>query len=786
LYRDIIRTSVEGEVLSDEYLTSQPSMMQIIRELESINDSYANDLSNIHRSRTFRVYRRLITSASSLKSSYSSLVNPARYKFALRRIWAKIEGGAYQKVSPATPVMIARKRIRVLCIGDGPIASTKLTFDYSIVPAVSSVRGEVKITYGDRSLETVSRDFDIVFVMRLVSASAVKYVEDLSAYKIPVVYLIDDDFELIDEKYPLGAHYISIGAHGNVRKIMNTAKASVFWSEELRKKFESECNEAFTFNAIANLELMDRIGSVGTARDGGLVIGYAGSQTHAKDLLLLKDVILKALSAHPHVRFETIGQNVEWLNGHPQYNHIPPVDNLEGFYQLMLSRRWDIGLAPLVDTKFNRSKTDNKYREYSAARIPGVYSKIPPFDWAVKHGETGFLAEGASEWYDCLAQLIENADLRARISYAARRDVEARCSTPAVARQFVDLIQKYVAPVRVLAVGATHLPTFCIDINGPFSLLERQGRCVLRSRDIAEVSEADITWADVVVIVRAFEPDALGVAMAARKARKWVIYSLDDNWFEFPKNDTSLAKHINSEVNQASLVSMVKTANLVKATTNEIKNSIIIHNKNCVVRAYGFDFELAPDRPTPRDCDYITIGYFGTVGRDDQFDIAIEALRNLQSVRSDIRLEFLGFNPKRAGELENVTNISFLKDYRASIELLRSREWDIGLSPLDDNIFNRSKLPTKFRDYAAIGAAGIYSRIESYSSVVRNGKTGLLVGNTVREWTDALIGMCENKQLRENIAREAYREVRISLSAERAAEEWYSLFRDIGVAGEKV
>lgn len=81
---------------------------------------------------------------------------------------------------------------------------------------------------------------------------------------------------------------------------------------------------------------------------------------------------------------------------------------------------FDIGLAPLEDTIFTRSKSYIKALEYSALGIPVIASDVGPYREFVDDGVTGFLVRRESEWIDRIRLLVEDADLRERMGAAAR------------------------------------------------------------------------------------------------------------------------------------------------------------------------------------------------------------------------------------------------------------------------------------------------------------------------------------------------------------------------------
>jgi glycosyltransferase involved in cell wall biosynthesis len=88
--------------------------------------------------------------------------------------------------------------------------------------------------------------------------------------------------------------------------------------------------------------------------------------------------------------------------------------------RILKGSEWDIGLAPLKDSMFNYCKTNNKFREYAACLIPGIYSISPPYVEHIVHGQTGYLVENTEEaWFQGLCAMIDNAVLRETIRIQA-------------------------------------------------------------------------------------------------------------------------------------------------------------------------------------------------------------------------------------------------------------------------------------------------------------------------------------------------------------------------------
>jgi hypothetical protein len=74
---------------------------------------------------------------------------------------------------------------------------------------------------------------------------------------------------------------------------------------------------------------------------------------------------------------------------------------------------WDIAIAPLKNTPFNRTKSDIKFLDYCAIGAAGIYSDMPPYHDSVHHLETGYLAKNNPDaWVNALELLITDGDLR--------------------------------------------------------------------------------------------------------------------------------------------------------------------------------------------------------------------------------------------------------------------------------------------------------------------------------------------------------------------------------------
>jgi glycosyltransferase involved in cell wall biosynthesis len=161
-----------------------------------------------------------------------------------------------------------------------------------------------------------------------------------------------------------------------------------------------------------------------------IVIGWYGGASHFDDLMILNDVIPAILSKYPQARFYWCGmvpQHKVWKKlikkYHRRLQYIQWNEDVLEWEKHFATFGFDISLAPLVDTPFNRGKSNIKWMESSMLKIPVVASNVGPYQ-CIKHGKTGFLASTTQEWVDSISKLVESSKLREEIAGNAYTEVK--------------------------------------------------------------------------------------------------------------------------------------------------------------------------------------------------------------------------------------------------------------------------------------------------------------------------------------------------------------------------
>lgn len=163
---------------------------------------------------------------------------------------------------------------------------------------------------------------------------------------------------------------------------------------------------------------------------GQTVIGWQGSTTHETDFMAAAPALATMVERYPQVHIRLFGSVPKAIQ-----ERVPPERRsyvkgvpFEAYPGTLRLLNFDIGIAPLTPCRFNDSKSNLKWLEYSALRVPCVASKVYPYATSIRQGETGFVADSQREWETYLSQLIEDSMLRKRIADAAFDDVWTRFS----------------------------------------------------------------------------------------------------------------------------------------------------------------------------------------------------------------------------------------------------------------------------------------------------------------------------------------------------------------------
>jgi glycosyltransferase involved in cell wall biosynthesis len=264
---------------------------------------------------------------------------------------------------------------------------------------------------------------------------------------IPVVFTWDDDFLVFPDS--LGAisdYYRSPAIVAGLHEVLSTAdlvKASTARLAERSSAFTNRILQApygFDFAQVRGV-------SQRREPSDEVVIGFFGSVSHVGALGMIVGALDRVREAAPNVRFEFFGPRSKELEELGNVTFIPYSSSSTESLRTLAERSWDIGLAPLQDSEFNRAKLPTKYRDYGACHIAGVYSRLDPFESVVTDHVTGMLVGYDQDaWFEAIMALVNDPELRRSVAAAAhahvRSDLSLECAVDAWRGVFESLVPR--------------------------------------------------------------------------------------------------------------------------------------------------------------------------------------------------------------------------------------------------------------------------------------------------------------------------------------------------------
>jgi len=248
-----------------------------------------------------------------------------------------------------------------------------------------------------------------------------------------VVYEIDDLIHDIDEGNPVSRDWNKESyRYWWSKEIMGACPYLQTSTEGLLRHYGAGKVKAVV---LPNMIDPDLFPPVAPNESATVRIGWQGSHTHYKDLLVVRDALYRIQKEYgDRVKFYFVG----WSGKYESPVSGDKVDALKGlerrtygwhniydgsYYAFLASLGLNIAIAPLEDTPFNQCKSNIKTLEYGACGYAVVASSVGPYRW-INKGCNG-LSVGDEDWYTALKLLIEDKGLRETYGANLRKDVLA-------------------------------------------------------------------------------------------------------------------------------------------------------------------------------------------------------------------------------------------------------------------------------------------------------------------------------------------------------------------------
>jgi len=299
--------------------------------------------------------------------------------------------------------MLSLENNRVLVVEEKPNPST----DFFILPLVRRWGGEcVRFSFSDMPRMDEACENIVIFV-RYIPWQWKKLLAQHSAKE---VYLFIDD-DLLDFRAWAGlpVHY--------QWKLFRLSYIHQRWLKSIGGKL-----------LVSNPYLQQKYaqwGAIGiepkpvasTEKDTQITVFYHGSGSHKADIQWLYPVIESVITSNESVCFQIIGD----ASVNKQFRCLERVNVLHPmpwvtYRQFLKSGRFDIGLAPLLDSHFNRARSYTKFFDITMAGAVGIYTQNSVYQDIVQHQVNGLLLPMDQQvWAAELSALVSDPVLRAQL-----------------------------------------------------------------------------------------------------------------------------------------------------------------------------------------------------------------------------------------------------------------------------------------------------------------------------------------------------------------------------------
>jgi len=315
-------------------------------------------------------------------------------------------------------------RIALIASGEGPNARYRVFGPASALGA----RGHrvLATVFTDMKEPNALLDFDVVLGWRMHDEFFSRLARAMGERRIGLVWDNDDNFlELEAGANKQSAFFRSFRGrrmladmHALMRLANIVTTPSAGLAATYREQVETDVRVVENFVAPIDPRFTP-------SKPQRIVVGWVANREHQADVerLGLRAAMERLLERHPHVEIVTIGCSLGIQSDRYQFIRGVVFEELRAYV-----RQFDIGLAPIADSAFNRSRSNVKLKEYAAMGVPWLASPIGPYE-RLGQDEGGRLVPD-DRWFEEVESLVVDGRARRKLAkrgakWAARQTLEA-------------------------------------------------------------------------------------------------------------------------------------------------------------------------------------------------------------------------------------------------------------------------------------------------------------------------------------------------------------------------
>lgn len=287
---------------------------------------------------------------------------------------------------------------------------------------------------------------------------------------------------------------------------------------------------------------------------------------------------------------------------------------------------------------------------------------------------------------------------------------------------------------------------------GPMLALSARGHDVVQMWRPGEGIRGDLAaGCEVLHVYRTHEDEVLQIVKRALQAGMTVIYDNDDDMRAVPRNNVAAKDYGGFAGDRAlrQIKRLVQTAHLSIASSEAIAARFREYGAEHVRVIENYAMDATLDATAPPNGKTVVAGWMA--GAEHHLDVErlplAEQMGRALDANPELVVETIGCKLHlRHERYRHVPHVDFF-------DLpMKMAEWDVGMAPIADIVFNHARSNIKVKEYAALGRPWLASPVGPYAQLGER-QGGRLVPDD--GWADALGRLVQKPRERRKLAKRA-------------------------------
>ena len=274
----------------------------------------------------------------------------------------------------------------------------------------------------NRNCHVVAREADVLVLRNITEVDLLPIIAERKERRLLTVFEVSDDAAAVQPWSIMHAFRSNPDNHRLFLRLSLSCDCTQYTVSELQRVY-GYLNPKGQVFANQLSPIPDRLPE---KSESEFVIGWGGSHGHLDDMRKVTDVLSRWVMAHDDARLAVMGTGpiCDLFSGIAEHKlRLRGTGSIHDYYAFLDPLH--VGLAPLEDDAFNRSRSDVKFLEYAAHGAVALVSDFLPYQETVIDGVSGFRYGSLEQLVHILDDLHEKPALRSQITAQAYAYVNA-------------------------------------------------------------------------------------------------------------------------------------------------------------------------------------------------------------------------------------------------------------------------------------------------------------------------------------------------------------------------